>query len=473
MNLLDYSNFYLVGVKGVAMTSLAQCLLDAGKKVSGSDVAEDFITQEVLAKLNLKIDTGFDQPIDNDVNCLIYTGAHQGKQNSQVQAALQKQLPVFSQAEAIASLFNQKKGIAVCGVGGKSTVSAMITWILEKSNISTSFSVGVGNIIGLNKTGQWQEKGEYFVAEADEYVINPEEVKEGKSPIPRFSFLTPLVTVCTNLKFDHPDVYQNFDQTKQAFANFFAQIKSNGYLIVNINQQSEIEKLLEGKLANLHLTSFGTQPFSDWQLLSCDVRDGATINHFKFQNTNYQFLLKIPGEYNSLNALAAMAACYQLGVSVDQAIRAISSFQSTKRRFEFIKKHNQVSYYDDYAHHPDEISVVVKALTAMFPDKRLMVAFQPHTFSRTKALLSQFVEALSQIDNLILLDIFASARESFDTSISSKILAREIERKTNNPIINLTDYHQLADYLVKNTQPEDVVLTIGAGDIYKAHELIK
>ena len=472
MNLLDYTNFYLVGIKGVAMTSLAGCLLDAGKKVAGSDLAEDFVTQEQLSKFNLPIDTNFNQEIPGGVDCVIYTAAHQGKQNLQVQQALQRQLPIFSQAEALGLLFNQKKGVAVCGVGGKSTVSAMIAWILEKNQIPASYSVGVGSIIGLEKTGKWQDDATYFVAEADEYVINPEEVKEGKAPIPRFSFLNPFVTVCTNLKFDHPDVYQNFDQTKEAFGNFFSQIKEGGQLIINANQQQEIVKLLQGKELNLSLTTFGTMPLADWQLLNCEVRDGATINHFKFQETNYQFLLKIPGVYNSLNALAAIAASYQLGVTVDQAIQALSSFQSTKRRFEFIKKKHQVAFYDDYAHHPDEIKVVVKALTAMFPDKRLLIAFQPHTFSRTKALFSQFVAALSPVDNLILLDIFASARESADDSISSQMLAQEVKKLNQKEIMVLADYQQLADYLLKNIQPEDVVLTLGAGDIYKVHQII-
>jgi len=472
MTLLDYSNFYLVGIKGVAMTSLAQCLLDAGKKVSGSDLAEDFITQELLAKLNLKIDTDFTQALPADIDCVIYTAAHHGKQNPQVQQALQKQIPIFSQAEALSELFNQKKGIAVCGVGGKSTVSAMITWILAKNQLPVSYSVGVGNILGLNKTGQWQEHAQYFVAEADEYVINPEEVKQGKKPIPRFSFLKPFVTVCTNLRFDHPDVYQNFEQTKQVFVDFFTQIKTGGKLVINSEQKAAITQLLPERSFPLDITTFGTSLDSDWQLLSCEVIDGATTNHFKFQNTDYQFLLKIPGQYNSLNALSAIAACYQLGISIDQSIQTLASFESTKRRFEFIKNQHQVSFYDDYAHHPDEIIAVVKALTAMFPDKRLIVAFQPHTYSRTKALFTQFIEALSKIDHLILLDIFASARESLDPTVSSQMLAQEIEKQHQNKVTVLKDYHQLAEYLIKNSQPKDVVLTIGAGDIYQAHDLI-
>src|SRR6185369_10906914 len=172
-SLLDHTHFYLVGIKGVAMTAIAQCLLDAGKSVLGSDVPEDFVTQHILDQRGVHIDTSFDTEIPADTDCVIYTAAHQAQQNSQVVAAKTRNLPVMTHAEALGELFNLNKGLAVCGVGGKSTTSAMITWILVKLGYQPNFAIGVGDIPGLDKTGQWRKDAEYFVAEADEYVIDP------------------------------------------------------------------------------------------------------------------------------------------------------------------------------------------------------------------------------------------------------------------------------------------------------------
>jgi UDP-N-acetylmuramate--alanine ligase len=213
-NLLDYHRFYLVGIKGVAMTALANCLHDAGKQIRGSDVAEDFVTLNQLQAINCPIDTSFEPNLINQSECVIYTAAHQGPQNPQVVAARAAGIPTFSHAEALGFLFNQKKGLAVCGVGGKSTTSAMITWIMCHTTTPTtdqpSYAIGVGKIPGLAKTGQWQADNAYFVAEADEYVTDPHATTRGEKITPRFSYLRPFITVCTNLRYDHPDVYKNF-----------------------------------------------------------------------------------------------------------------------------------------------------------------------------------------------------------------------------------------------------------------------
>ena len=210
MSILDYNNFFLVGIKGVAMTAIAQILIDAKKRVSGSDVEENFVTQDILKKLNIDILNGFETEIPKDTDYVIYTAAHNGPFNPQVIAAKKKNIPALSQAEVLAKFFNLKKGIAVCGVEGKSTVSAMIAWILEITGRNPSFSIGVGNIPGLNKTAKWDQDSDLFVSEADEYVIDPSCIERHEKIIPRFSFLKPFTTVCTNLKFDHPDVYKDF-----------------------------------------------------------------------------------------------------------------------------------------------------------------------------------------------------------------------------------------------------------------------
>lgn len=478
-SILEKNNFYLMGIKGVAMTSLAQILLQAGKTVSGCDVAEDFVTQKILGELNLQVDVGFDHQLPAETEVVIYTAAHQGPENPIVSQAKGKQIAVLSQAEALALFFNQKKGVAVCGVGGKSTVSAMISWILTQLNMNPSFSVGVGKIMGLDYTGRWQANSQWFVAEADEYVINPKAVENNQPITPRFSFLNPEICVCTNLNYDHPDVYQNLEQTKQVFADFYQQIVDNGSLIFNAECQNMNQLLATQKSGlekrGIKILTYGENKNADLQLLASRVENQASHAEILLKSTQekYQLKLRIPGKFNLYNAMAALLAVAQMGVSFEKAIESLANFQSTMRRFEFVGEKNGVLYLDDYAHHPDEIKQTILAFDQWFPKKRKVIAFQPHTYSRTKQLFTDFTEALGSSSEVILLDIFSSAREKYDPTVSSDLLAEAV--KKNHPdckIINLKTVESLADYCQHQLQRGDALLTMGAGDIYKVHRLV-
>jgi UDP-N-acetylmuramate--alanine ligase len=486
MNILEYNSFYLVGIKGVALTALAQCLVDAGKKVSGSDVAEEFVTQKILDRLKIKVDHGFEKKIPKQVECVIYTAAHQSNQNPQVVQAAGQKIPTLSHAEALASLFNQKKGIAVCGVGGKSTTSAMIAWIFAKATqeLKTppqSFAVGVGNIPGLDKTGQWNSDPQsyYFVAEADEYVTDPSAPTRGEEITPRFSFLKPFVTVCTNLRFDHPDVYKDFEHTKQVYAQFFGQISGNGALIINADDTALVE-LAQQVMAEQkdpeqapHLYSFGMTEMASLQMTAFESSEGKTISTITDHSKTYQLTLAIPGKFNAMNALAAVAVCNGLGIPLEDAMNCLLDFHSTMRRSEFIGKKNGVTYYDDYAHHPNEIQQVIQAFKEWYPQQKVIVAFQSHTYSRTKALFNEFADAFADADEVVMADIFSSAREEKDESISSDLLCAEIKKRFPQlEAKNLKTNEALAEYCKTELHEGDILLTLGAGDIYKVHDLI-
>lgn len=506
VDLLEYNHFYLMGIKGVAMTSFAQILVQAGKTVRGSDVEEEFVTQKQLNKLEIKIDIGFDQPLPPAVDCLIYSAAHGGPKNPQVQAAIQAGIPAFSQAQALGSLFNQQQGIAVCGVGGKSTVSAMIAWVLEQVGVKPNFSVGVGDILGLGKTGQWNPDSSWFVAEADEYAIDPHAPQENRPITPRFSFLKPKLTVCTTLQYDHPDIYPNFAATKQAFADFFKQIKSGGSLIYN-QDNPDLEQLIEKikpelKAKKISLLSFGTQPSADLQLTNFKTENqtiagslawysGQSRKNNQAAGTKstqaskniltpnqtepeiFSVQLKIPGKFNLMNAMAAATACYAANIPFAKSLAALKKFSSTQRRFQFVAEKNGVIYIDDYAHHPHEIESTLQALSEWYPAARIVAAFQPHTFSRTKSLFAEFKTAFSLADEILLLDIFPSAREKFDPTISSDMLAEEIAQlEPGKKVVNLKTIPSLAEYCQNQLETGDVLITLGAGDIYQVHQMI-
>lgn len=484
-SILDYQNFYLVGIKGVAMTSIAQCLLDANKNVRGSDVAEDFVTKKILQEKKILVGN-FSEDFLNQSNvqtpdCLIYTAAHQGIDHPQVQKAIAANLPIYSQAEALAELFNQKEGIAICGVGGKSTITAMLVWALKQLAVPISFSVGVGEIVGLKTSGEWNNKSAYFIAEADEYAIDPNALKKGQEIIPRFSFLNPFIVICSNLSYDHPDIYPDFATTKKVFKKFFLQIKQNGFLIINADNPDlfKLSQEVKNQRADINIIHFSWENQHQYYLSNWEIKNGqslATVNQQLINETKQtQIRLKVPGQFNLMNALAAIAALSELQIPLKQSCQALSQFKSTKRRFELVHLQNQQRFFDDYAHHPSELSEVIRTLNQYFPQDKKLIAFQPHTYSRTKAMFKDFVEALgsnlSNQDQLVVLDIFASAREKLDESVSSQQLVKAIQDKFPKAnVLYLTNIQKLANYLNKNHF--DLSITIGAGDIYKVYELL-
>lgn len=476
-DLLQHQNFYLMGIKGVAMTSLAQILIDADKAVAGCDVRQEFVTQKILDDLEIKIDYGFVHELPEEADIIVYTSAHGGPNNPIVLQAMEQNIPAVSQAEALAYFFNQKKGIAVSGVGGKSTVSAMITWILNQNSFDFSFSVGVGKIAGLDRTGQWKPEADYFVAEADEYVIDPA-VEIHQEIVPRFSFLKPYINVCTNLEYDHPDVYLDIHHSKRVFADFLLSANDQGYLVFNQDSQHLLELIDEKreqfKNKQIQLLSFGTNSGTDVRLINNRIENQTNLGKIQAFGSTYQLELPIPGEFNLMNALAALTAAKVIGIEVEQSLAALKTFRGTKRRFELKGIKNGIVYYDDYAHHPHEIVQTITALQNWHPNKRRVIAFQPHTFSRTKELLNQFAAALGIAEELVLLDIFPSARERFDPEISSDILLEEVRQNhPNTQIANLKTIESLADYCQHQLHEGDVLLTMGAGDIYLLYEKLE
>ena len=464
---------HLVGIKGVAMTSMAQMLLDLGKTVSGSDVDEEFVTQLLLDKMPVEILAFNEQSITKDIDAVIYSGAHQGRKNPEVVRAHKLGIPVISHAEALGIMMNGKKGISVCGVGGKSTTSAMISWVLEKAGVRPSFSVGVGNILDLDKTGQYEINGSYFVAEADEYATDPT-----CNLTPRFMHQHPEIIVCTNLRYDHPDIYPSFEDTKKAYKAFFNNLQANGTLIINSDDAGLVllaTSFLEetGKLRGISLITVSQNDQAADYFLSA-FEPSKEEQNFRYIKDGQEFLAKlhVPGQHNAFNALCAIVVAEKIGVPINKAIDTISSFQGTIRRFQNMGNKNGVQYFDDYAHHPIEIKRVLIELRKMYPHEKVTAVFQPHTYSRTKSLLNEFGLAFSDGNEVILFDIFASARESFDSSITSDMLVEKIMQE-HTKAINLHDQVHVVEYLKNSVKPGDVVITLGAGDLYKLHEMIQ
>jgi UDP-N-acetylmuramate--alanine ligase len=428
MQFNSLKNIYFVGIKGVAMTALALCAQDLGIKVTGSDIKELFVTDAILEKRQIKWVEGFDPDhITKDYDLVITTGAHGGLNNQQVLRAKELGIPVLTQAEAMGEITRGKEVIAVCGVGGKTTTSALIAHILNFAGLNPSYLVGVGMIYPLGYPGKYVSDSKYFVCEADEFVNSP-----GIDNTPRFMFLTPKAVVVTNIEYDHPDVYASLSDTKKAYLKFFHKIPSTGILIYNAKDVNAKEVVAR---------------------LKCPV--------VKFDTE---------GDYNQKNIAAALKVAEFLGIKKEVALQAVKLFKGTQRRFELIGKTNQgAMVIDDYAHHPNELRSVIKAAKDKFPGKRIVALFQPHTYSRTKALMPGFSQAFHDADQVGLMDIYSSARETPDPEVTSEKLAREVAK--NNPNVVYTGGHESTlKWLDKTLQKDDILLTLGAGDIFYLHQ---
>jgi UDP-N-acetylmuramate--alanine ligase len=465
MNFLQAKTIHFTGIKGVGMAALAGIALDLKKTVSGSDTAEVFPTDVWLKTTKAAIKVGFSpKHLSADCELLIYTGAHRGAANPEVRAARRRGITVINYAQALAQLAEEKMLLATAGVGGKSTTAGMLATILETAGCQPSWAIGVGALRPLGQPGRWRRGGGYLVAETDEFVADPK-----YDLTPKFHYLHPAVAIVTNLEHDHPDIYPTLEEVFASFRVFVNQLRPGGTVIANIDNprvQTWIRTIDQPVL------TYGFSPQADWRILA--VRTVGEKQWFSLQykhEIEENLVLNLPGRYNVSNAAAALAAGYFLGLESEKLAAGIKAFGGSRRRFELIAEVNKVRLYDDYAHHPLEIKAVLAAARDWLPGRRLIVIFQSHTYSRTKALLKEFGESLSAADVVIVNDIFASARETETLGVSGAALARLIKpkKKMVNYAAGLTETIR---YLEKIIVAGDVIFTLGAGNNWLWHQSI-
>ncbi|HUS52316.1 MAG TPA: UDP-N-acetylmuramate--L-alanine ligase [Candidatus Bathyarchaeia archaeon] len=464
MELKKIKHLHFVGIKGVGMTALALCAQDLGIKVTGSDLKEVFVTDEILEKRKIEWKVGFKKEnLVGKPDLVIVTGAHQGLANPEAKASRKLGIKTITQGEAVGEFMKGKVGISTCGVGGKTTTAAMIATVLDKAGLKPSFAIGAGEIASLGVSGRY-DKGNHFVAEADEYVASP-----GIDNRPKFIFQKPRVIVATNIEYDHPDVYPDLKAVLVAYKGFFEKIPDDGLLVACIDNQN-IRRLLTEIKAPVQTYGFSRE--ADWQIEKIYFSQEQTLFNLVHQGMAVEEIkLQVPGKYNVLNATAAFAVGTFLGIGAQKIKEGLKLFQGTRRRFELIGEVGGVRVYDDYAHHPIEIKSMLAAAKGWFPGKRIIAIFQPHTFSRTKAFFDQFARAFSQAEVVIFTDIYSSAREKPLKGINSRLLAQEAQKYHPRPIY-LAGKGEVAEYLSENTKIGDIIITVGAGDIFLWHKEI-
>jgi UDP-N-acetylmuramate--alanine ligase len=445
-------SIHFVGIKGVGMTPLAIIAKEAGMIVTGSDIADEFITDSSLKKAGIVPQVGFVEKNVGNVDLVITTGAHGGFNNIEVLEAKRKNIKVITQGEAVGifmdgRIFNRKFiGISVTGTHGKTTTSAMIATLLKSAGLDPSFLIGTADALSLGSPGHYG-LGDYFVAEADEYMTEPTYDKTIKH-----MWQHPKIAVITNIEFDHPDAYKSLDDTREKFLAFANQLPKNGALIT-CGDDPQVKKLL---------TEFKGQK------ITYGVN---STNDFIVDNVLNNIELSVFGAHNRLNAAAAFVVGQKIGLSKEQIKKGLMQFKGSKRRSEFVGTLSSgVLVFDDYAHHPTEIQKTLKAFREKFSTERIICVFQPHTYSRTKSLFEQFSNSFNDVDAVILTNIYASLREKPDLSISMQDLTNKIGKKA----LFLPSLSDVVKYLNnQNFGENDILITMGAGDVYKISEKLK
>lgn len=457
MMLDQAQKIYMIGIKGVGMTGLAQLLQAQGKTVWGSDVAEDFFTSTVLKRHGLECFEGFSEShLERPIDLIIYSSAW--VENSEIRAAKARNIPMLSYAEALGEFTKTHKSIAVAGSHGKTTTTALLAHVLQTAGLNPIALVGsrVMQFEGNALLGG----GDIFIFEADEYQN-------------KFQYYFPFAVVLTSVDWDHPDFYPTPQEYNAAFINFMKRLPADGFAVACYDDEEVKKVITEAGLSSEQLSTYGLRA-GFWQMVRMWLDEGRW--HFSVkagEEFHGNFGLKLIGSHNVQNALAVIACAQKLGIDMEAIRTALASFEGTARRFQIKGKlTNGVTVVDDYAHHPNEIKNTLKAARAFYPYKIIRTVFQPHTFSRTQALLAGFASAFDDSDEVIILETYASARENGRSS-NTHTLVEEV-RKKHPKVVFFSTIQETVDYLVNSASRSDAVITMGAGDVWQVgDELIK
>ncbi|MFA7466459.1 MAG: UDP-N-acetylmuramate--L-alanine ligase [Parcubacteria group bacterium] len=445
---------YFIGIEGAGTSALAVIYKNLGYDVAGSDDGDHFYG-DILEKNKIKIFSSYDKKnLPENVRKVVYSTCINEK-NPEFQEAKKRNLEMKSYPEALADLFNKKMGIAVCGTHGKTTTTAMLAFVLDNMGLSPSAVVG-------SKVIDWRAnslygKGDYFIIEADEYQN-------------KLLYYDPWSAILTSVDYDHPDFYRTSEDYKNAFIDFAKKIPKTGYLIYCNDNRDVLD--VAGK-AKCRKVSFGFNKESDYLVKIKRVKFSQTFEIFHEGESLGDFKIKLPGAHNALNASSVIAFCNELGLDPDKVREVLSSFRGTARRFQKIGERNGSVLIDDYAHHPEEIKAALRAADEIFPDKNIVTVFHPHSFTRTKALLEDFANSFGDANEILILDIYGSARED-SGDVSSEDLVELINKYYPRRARYVPRVEDAIDILKDSINENDVVISMGAGDVWRVtHELAK
>jgi len=447
---LRIKQIHFVGIGGAGMGGIAEVLANIGYQITGSDLAQNPMTER-LSSLGAKIFKGHVASNIKGANVVVVSSAV-SDDNPEVMAAKEQNIPVVPRAEMLSEIMRFSNGIAVAGTHGKTTTTSLVTSLLAEGGLDPTFVIG-GK---LNSTASNSRlgTGEYLVAEADESDAS-------------FLLLQPMISVVTNIDADHLSTYDNdFEKLKDTFVEFLQHLPFYGLAILCVDDDNVCEILPK---VTRTIVSYGIH--FDADIRARNVRYDGTQSFFTVERKNKSALdvtLNMPGEHNVQNALAAIAIATELGVSDKDILTGLDKFQGVGRRFqcygEMKTQQGSVMLVDDYGHHPTEMQATMKAVRSAWPDRRMVVLFQPHRYTRTRDLFEDFAQVLSEPDVLVLMDIYAASEEPI-AGADGRSLARAIRNRGKVDPIFVANQDDIVEVLQNQLQDGDVLLTLGAGSI--------
>jgi UDP-N-acetylmuramate--alanine ligase len=443
------SHIHLVGIGGIGLSAIARVLLQRGYVVSGSDMRLSPITRD-LVTLGATVHQGHGEENLGGSEAVIVSSAIRDN-NPEVVEAKKRHIPLFKRGQALAWLMKGRYGIAVAGTHGKTTVSAMVSLILQRANLDPT--IIVGGIIPELGTNAIEGKGQYFVVEADEYDRT-------------FLHLTPRAAIVTSIEMDHPDCYADLEDMSEAFEEFLATIPADG-LVMACGDDPQVKRAIKDLKTTRSIT-YGLGPDVYWRAvdLQQNALGGTDFRALAGDEQKGWFQLSIPGNYNVSNALAAIGIASHLGLEPGCARDTLRLFQGVGRRFEVKGERRGITVVDDYAHHPSEIKATLAGARRRYNSRQIWVVFQPHTYSRTKALLADFANAFGDADRVIVTSIYA-AREHDTLGLESGDL---VKMMGHPGAVHIADLTEATTWLARQLAPGDVVITMGAGDVWRVGE---
>ena len=447
----DVKKIYLIGIKGTGMSSLAVLLKKMGYRVTGSDTAEKFFTESQLVKNKIPYFQGFDaKNLEKAKPNLVITSTAYKQGHEEIVTAKHLKLTTVSYPQAIGEISKTLRSVAVCGSHGKTTTTSMLGWLMQTNSQTMTLTGTVADQLNTKL-----KKLKYFVFEADEYQN-------------KLQYYSPANIILTSVDYDHPDFFKTRRQYHDSFSRFANKtIKSHGTVLYNADDTISC-KLLAGKKGTM---SYGFHTSADYRVIKLNKElDSFTIIH---QNKTWlNASLSVYGRHNILNAAAAAIMASRLGIKRETIKKSLRTFVGVKRRLEAITNKYYIAL-DDYGHHPTEVKAALVAVRNKYPRQNIIAVFHPHTLSRTKSLLKEFGQSFKDADLAIILDIVIPSRETDLTiKIHSKDLVKEIN-KNGTKAIYLATIPEAAKYITQHVPKDTIVITIGAGDVWKLHSLIK
>ena len=440
---------HFIGIGGIGMSGLAELLMNLGYEVSGSDMQRTDISDR-LASLGARISHGHDARHVSDAEVVVYSSAVRPA-NPEIVAARERGLAIVPRAELLAELMRLRQGIAIAGAHGKTTTTSMIALVLDAAGLDPTVVIG-GRVSSFGSNAKLG-RGTYLVAEADE---------SDRS----FLMLAPRFAVITNIDREHLEAYRDFDDLKAAFVQFAHNVPANGAVILCIDDP-HLKELRRG--LKRHVVTYGFDESADVTALDVRLKGFGSVCTIRARNPGGpavelgQLQLAIPGRHNVLNALAAVAMARELGIAWSDVARGLAGFQGADRRFQRRGEVGGVAVVEDYGHHPTEIAAVVAAAKPI-ADGRLILAFQPHRFTRTQFLLSEFGGAFAGADVLVLTDIYAAGEDPI-AGVTLDALAEVVRKGFGGDLRIVRALADVPRELASVAKPGDLIVLLGAGSI--------